>query len=118
MIILLSPAKTLDMKNQDKTKLHTIPRLLERSEIIADIMKGYSPSRLVDLMGISLILARTNAERYINWELPFTTDNAKQSILAFSGEVYRGLNVASFTQQDLKLAQKHIRILSGLYGVL
>lgn len=118
MIILLSPAKTIDMKKQDKLVHFTQCRMLERTEILSDILKGLTPSRLSELMDIKSALARKTAEYYLNFEMPFNEENAKQAILAFSGEVYRGLQAKSFTQQEFKFAQKSIRILSGLYGVI
>jgi cytoplasmic iron level regulating protein YaaA (DUF328/UPF0246 family) len=118
MIILLSPAKTIDTKPQTQIKKHTMPVLLERAEIIADIMKGFSTNRLMELMNISKSLASTNVERYREWTPEFTTENAKQAILTFTGEVFKSMNTKTFEQADFLYAQKSIRILSGLYGVL
>jgi len=118
MIVLLSPAKNIDSKKQSKTEIYTIPNLLERAIIIADIMNGFAPSRLAELMKISKTLAFKNHDRFEKWEVPFTPENAKQAILTFSGEVYRGLNAGTFSPQQFNFAQNTIRILSGLYGVL
>jgi uncharacterized protein len=117
MIFIISPAKSLDMKPQQIAEC-SLPSFLEKSAELAKIMKGYTPTQIADLMGISSSLARTNAERYLNWNLPFTKENAKQAIFAFSGEVYRGLNIKSFSDIELQRAQQKLRILSGLYGVL
>ena len=95
-----------------------MPVLLERAEIIADIMKGFSTNRLMELMSISKSLASTNVERYREWTPEFTTENAKQAILTFTGEVFKSMNTKTFEQEDFMYAQKSIRILSGLYGVL
>lgn len=118
MIYLISPAKSLNMKSVPHVTEYTTPSFLEKSEKLVQIMKSYTPSQLSDLMGISSNLARTNAERYLNWSLPFTKENAKHAIFAFSGEVYRGLNINSFSDLELQRAQQQLRILSGLYGVL
>lgn len=118
MIYIISPAKSLNMKAVLHVTEYTTPSFLEKSETLAQIMKGYTPSQLADLMSISSNLARTNTERYLNWNLPFTKENAKQAIFAFSGEVYRGLNINSFSDLELQRAQQQLRILSGLYGVL
>ncbi len=117
MIVLLSPAKTLDF-NPTKFKKHTTPRLLEDSEQLVDVLKKQSANKIKTLMKVSDKLAALNHERYQQFQTPFTLDNAKQSILAFKGDVYSGLDADSMDAKDLTFAQKHLRILSGLYGVL
>jgi cytoplasmic iron level regulating protein YaaA (DUF328/UPF0246 family) len=117
MLLLLSPAKTLDY-TEPSTDLHDQPRLLSDSQPLIDILKDKSESELMDLMKISEDLATVNRERYQDFETPFDLNNAKQSVLAFKGDVYVGLGAEDFSEADLKFAQAQLRILSGLYGVL
>ncbi len=119
MLILLSPAKSLDYESKPATKKHSEPRLLDRSAELVDILAPMGPRDLRDLMDISSDLAEENAARFQDWERPFTTKNSRAAVLAFNGDVYRGLDApASFGERDYTHAQKTIRILSGLYGVL
>ncbi|MGA7305881.1 MAG: peroxide stress protein YaaA, partial [Rhodothermales bacterium] len=116
--ILLSPAKTLDFKRPAPTTSATKPAMLERSEVLVDTLRDFSARRLSSLMNISPQLGALNRERFGNWHTPFTKDNAKQALFAFKGDVYVGLDAESLSEEDLKYAQKHVRILSGLYGAL
>ena len=118
MLIVISPAKTLDFETPPKVPTFTIPDFLDDSAELIDELRLYEPYRLGDLMGISPKLADLNSNRYHNWSLPFTADNAKQSVLAFKGDVYAGLDADNLDVDDLQFAQAHLRILSGLYGVL
>ncbi len=118
MIILLSPAKTLDFETPPRTKKVTTPAFLEESGKLVDSLKKYKPKRLGKLMSISDDLAQLNVERYNSWETPFPEGAARPSIQAFRGDVYLGLDADTMSLTDIKRAQKHIRILSGLYGVL
>ena len=118
MLIVISPAKTLDFETPPKVPTFTIPDFLDDSAELIDELRSYEPYRLGDLMGISPKLADLNSNRYHNWSLPFTADNAKQSVLAFKGDVYAGLDADNLDVDDLQFAQAHLRILSGLYGVL
>ncbi len=118
MLIVISPAKTLDFETPPGVPTFTMPEFLDDSAELIDELRSYEPYRLGDLMGISPKLADLNSNRYHNWSLPFTADNAKQSVLAFKGDVYTGLNADSLSADDLQFAQAHLRILSGLYGVL
>ncbi|MEQ8704063.1 MAG: peroxide stress protein YaaA [Phaeodactylibacter sp.] len=117
MLLLLSPAKTLDY-SEPATALHDQPRLLSDSQPLIDLLKDKSEPELMKLMKISEDLATINRERYQDFETPFDLNNAKQSILAFKGDVYVGLGAEDFSEEDLQFAQEQIRILSGLYGVL
>jgi hypothetical protein len=118
MLMVISPAKTLDYETPPTTKKATLPVHLSRSaELVADARK-LSPEQLGKLMGISEKLADLNHRRYMNWGEPFNLGNAKQSVLAFKGDVYAGLDADSMSAADLAFAQKHLRILSGLYGLL
>ncbi len=117
MIVLLSPAKSLNLE-PTKQKGTTQPRLLEESGTLVNKLKKQSIKSIKDLMKISDQLAELNSKRYKSFETPFTKENAKPAILTFDGDVYTGLQAESFDQDDMKFAQSHIRILSGLYGVL
>lgn len=118
MLIVISPAKTLDFETPAKTRTFTLPPFLDDSAELIDQLRGMAPQELGNLMGISPKLADLNAHRYHAWSLPFTSRNAKQAALAFKGDVYTGLDADTLSPADLKYAQKHLRILSGLYGVL
>lgn len=118
MLILLSPAKSLDYETPLATKKHSEPRMLDRAGELIDVLAPMGPSKLAKLMSISAPLAEENAARFLDWSTPFTPDNARPAVLAFNGDVYRGLDANSFSQRDFTHAQKTVRILSGLYGVL
>jgi len=119
VLIVVSPAKSLDYESPLPTKKYSEPALLDRSAELVEVMAGKSPAALSKLMGISRPLAETNFERFQDWERPFTPDNARPALLAFKGDVYIGMDAAaSFTERDYTHAQKTLRILSGLYGVL
>lgn len=118
MFILLSPAKTLDYETPATTEIYTQPRFLEHSAELADVLKQYAPEEISALMKISPALGELNAERFYQWQLPITTEHAKQAVLAFKGDVYQGLAANTLTAAQLEFAQQHLRILSGLYGIL
>lgn len=118
MLIVISPAKTLDFETPSTTTTHTQPALLNHSERLIDILATKSPHDLQKLMNISDALAELNAERFHQWSRPFKPSNAKQAVLAFKGDVYLGMKAENFTQKQLEYAQAHLCILSGLYGVL
>ena len=118
MITLLSPSKKLNFKNQDAVSTFTQCDFLESAQVLVNLAKNLTIQDLKDLMKISDSLADLNKERFDNWSLPFNKENAKQAILAFDGGVYSGLEAETFSQKDLDFAQNHLRILSGLYGVL
>lgn len=118
MIIVLSPAKTLDYESKLLTRKYSMPQMIDEAEKLIDIMRTKSPADVSALMNISAELAALNVERYQDWHPEFTRENARPAILAFQGDVYRGLNVSEFSERDFTHAQKHLRILSGLYGVL
>ena len=118
MLATLSPAKSLDLSKHKLTKKHSTPIFLKESRILIDRLRNLTPSKLSKLMAISLKLAEQNHERFAAWQLPFTPANAKQAVLTFKGDVYLGLNAEQFSPQDFKFAQVHLRILSGLYGLL
>lgn len=118
MLILISPAKTLDFEAPAKTRTATQPVFLEDAKQLIEELQQLPPDGVSKLMSISSKLGDLNHERFMNWRLPFTKDNAKQSVLAFKGDVYTGLDAEGFSARDFCYAQKHLRILSGLYGVL
>lgn len=118
MLIVISPAKTLDFETPATTKKATEPDFISRSAELVDDIRALSPDDLSNLMGISPKLAELNHRRFMNWKPPFSQDNAKQSVLAFKGDVYTGLDAESLSAKQLTFAQKHLRILSGLYGLL
>jgi uncharacterized protein len=119
VLIVLSPAKSLDYESPLATTRHTQPRFLDRSEELIDVMATKSPPEIAKLMSISPALAELNYERYQSWERPFTKRNARAALLAFNGDVYDGMNARNtFTDEDFDRAQLSLRILSGLYGVL
>jgi cytoplasmic iron level regulating protein YaaA (DUF328/UPF0246 family) len=118
MLLVISPAKTLDYDTPPKTKTFTIPDYLDHSEQLIARARQYSALDIAELMAVSMKLAELNFERFEQWHTPFTPDNAKQAVLAFKGDVYTGLDAESFSEADFAFAQDHLRILSGLYGLL
>lgn len=118
MLIVISPAKTLDFETPATIKKATEPDFLSRSADLIDDIRELSPDDLSNLMGISPKLAELNHRRFMNWKPPFSLENAKQSVLAFKGDVYTGLDAESLSVKQLNFAQQHLRILSGLYGLL
>lgn len=118
MIIVLSPAKSLDFTTPPTLADATQPQFLDQAQMLIKRLRKLSPLALGKLMGISDQLAALNASRYVEWTLPFTPENAKQAVLAFNGDVYGGLDAATLSPADLRFAQGYLRILSGLYGVL
>ena len=119
MLIVVSPAKALDYSSKLPTRKHSQPRMLDEAEPLVDVMRQKSPDEIAKLMGISDELAELNFERYTDWEAPFTPGDARPALLAFAGDVYQGMDAAAtFTERDYTHAQKVLRILSGLYGVL
>jgi hypothetical protein len=119
VLIVVSPAKSLDYESELPTKKHSEPRMLDETQELIDVMAEKSPAEIARLMSVSQGLAELNHERYQDFEQPFTTDNARPAILAFTGDVYLGMDPnGTFTERDFTHAQKVLRILSGLYGVL
>ena len=118
MLMIISPAKTLDYESPLATETHTQPDFLDDACELIDQLKELEPHQVSNLMSISDKLGQLNAERFQTWHTPFTPDNARQAVLAFKGDVYTGLDAESFSSEDFSFAQKHLRILSGLYGLL
>lgn len=118
MLIVLSPAKTLDYDTPATTSRHTLPDFLDDSRVLVERMREFDPPALAELMSVSDTLAALNVARFAQWELPLGPGRAKQAVLAFAGDVYDGLDAKSLDRKALDWTQKHVRILSGLYGLL
>lgn len=118
MLIVLSPAKTLDFEPAPAALPHTLPDFLDDSGQLVERMREFDPAALAELMSISDALAALNVARFAEWKLPFAPGRAKQAILAFAGDVYEGLAANTLDLAALQWAQDRVRILSGLYGLL
>ena len=118
MLIVISPAKTLDYSVDSKSN-HTVPQFLSQSSKLIKTLKEKEPKDIASLMGLSDKLATLSFDRYQSWKpAKSVSSDSKPSMLVFKGDVYQGLNAEDFSNKDLKFAQKHLRILSGLYGIL
>jgi len=118
MLMVVSPAKTLDYETVLPTGEFTIPEFLKESQILIDELLGKSVDDIKALMKLSDKLAELNVQRYKDWVLPFSPENARQALFAFKGDVYKGLDAYSLSSEDVKFAQENLKILSGLYGIL
>jgi len=118
MLIVISPAKNLDFETPTPTKKHTKAAFLDDSQALIDDLKKLAPHEVSKLMGISDKLGTLNYDRFQAWSQPLTADNARQAAFAFNGDVYTGLDAYNLDSDDLSFAQQHLRILSGLYGLL
>ena len=118
MLVILSPAKTLDYTPQRLVTKKSTPGFLNDSEELVGVARKLSAVALSELMGISPKLAEVNHQRFQDWQRPFPKGQAKQALLAFKGDVYQGFDLESFRASDWAFAQDHLRILSGLYGLL
>ncbi|MFG0380126.1 peroxide stress protein YaaA [Pseudomonas sp. zbq_18] len=118
MLMVISPAKTLDYETPPTTPLFTQPQHLDHAQELIAQLRQMSPQQIGELMHLSDKLAALNVARYGSWERPFNPSNAKQALLAFKGDVYTGLAAEDFSEADFDFAQRHLRMLSGLYGVL
>lgn len=118
MIALLSPAKSLDFESSAPFSRATQLRFQPQTAELVQILRSYSPTQLASLMNLSEKLAELNHERYQAHEPDFTKDNSKQALCAFTGDVYQGFSLPNWTNTDFSNAQKQIRILSGLYGLM
>ncbi|MCG9753756.1 peroxide stress protein YaaA [Shewanella insulae] len=118
MLILVSPAKTLDYETPASTQTFTMPALLKHSEELIKVCRELTPADIASLMKVSDKIAGLNAARFAQWNRDFSLDNAKQALFAFRGDVYTGLDADTLSEASLERAQQHLRILSGLYGLL
>ena len=118
LTMIISPAKKLDYEIIDQKLDSSEPMLLNHSASLIGYLRKLSPQGVSSLMGLSDKLGALNYQRFQEWQVPFTKNNAKQAILAFKGDVYQGLDAESLSKEDLDWAQDNLRILSGLYGIL
>ena len=119
MLLLLSPAKSLDYESPLPAGLkHTLPQFIAQSSELIDVLRLQTPQSLAQLMGLSDKLAALNVARYAAWSPKFTAENARQALFAFNGDVYEGLQAGTLSAPDIAWAQEHLAMLSGLYGVL
>jgi len=118
MLMIISPAKTLDYESSSPTTEFTMPELLDESRQLINLMKQKDSFEIAELMKISMKLADLNTLRFRNWHTPFTPENAKQALFAFKGDVYTGLDAMTLTPTAVEFTQNHLRTLSGLYGLL
>ncbi len=118
MLIIISPAKILNLKPQNVVSKYTLPDFLDKSKQVIERVQELSIEDLQKLSQVNRSIAQTNHDRFYNWQTPFTPENAKQAILTFNGEVYNGLQAKTLNMDDFNYLQDHLRILSGLYGVL
>jgi cytoplasmic iron level regulating protein YaaA (DUF328/UPF0246 family) len=116
MLIVLSPAKSLDLDTPPTTKLHTTPEFIDRASALIDVLRGYSPGQIAELMSLSDPLSMLNVARYATWQADHA--DGRQAIMAFNGDVYTGFDARTLKPKQLGYAQDHVRILSGLYGLL
>ena len=118
MLMVISPAKTLDYETPPATSRFTQPQFLDHAQVLIEQLRDFTPAQIAELMHLSDKLAGLNAARFGSWTPDFTPANAKQALLAFKGDVYTGLDAQSFSENDFDFAQQHLRMLSGLYGLL
>ena len=118
MLLVISPAKNLDYDTPSVTDTYTQPVHLDHAQELIAKLREYPVQDIAELMKLSDKLSALNVARYESWSQPFSTENAKQAVLAFNGDVYSGLNAEDFSEDELQFTQDHLRILSGLYGVL
>ena len=118
MLMVISPAKTLDFETAPATQRFTQPQYLDHSQELIEQLRELSPAQISELMHVSDKIGGLNAARFGSWTPAFTPANAKQALLAFKGDVYTGLQAETLTEDDFDFAQRHLRMLSGLYGVL
>ncbi|HID36198.1 MAG TPA: peroxide stress protein YaaA [Ghiorsea sp.] len=118
MRIIISPAKKLNEGSALPHLVHSQPLFLEESQALINILQQKNSFDIAELMKLSMKLSDLNVSRYQSWHTPFSADNAKQALFSFAGDVYQGLDAESLTNADIDFAQTHLRILSGLYGLL
>lgn len=118
MLLLISPAKTLDFETPAPTAEYSQPDFLKESKLLISELRALAPHDISALMNISDKLGLLNFDRFAHWKTPFKPANAKQAIFAFQGDVYTGMQADTFSEGDIQFAQQHLRILSGLYGLL
>lgn len=118
MLFLLSPAKNLNEIPDAPITEYSQPALLDQAQLLMNDVRPLAPQQLAELMHISDKIALLNAERNASWHTPFTPENAKAALYMFNGDVYEGIDAYSRTQEQAQYINQHVRILSGLYGLL
>ena len=118
MLTILGPAKTIDTSPHGITERSSFPQYIDRAEELVNQIRHYSIAQLKSVMNVSDKLATLSFERYAEWRSSYSAEEGQQAILAFSGEVFNGLQARKLSEEDLLFAHEHIRLLSGLYGVL
>jgi len=118
MLVVLSPAKSLDYETPLSVSASTQPQFVEQAAALVNILRPMSPADISELMSVSDKLGVLNATRYSEWSTKFTKKNSRPALLAFNGDVYDGFDAKTLDEDGLAFAQKHVRILSGLYGIL
>ena len=118
MLLLLSPAKIQNFTPQHYVTEFTLPEFLKEAEFLVHKIKQLSRNELAELLDINSNLAKLNADRHFNWQVPFSANNAKQTVFVFNGEVFHGIDAKTFSADEFTYLQSHLRILSGLYGIL
>lgn len=118
MLMVISPAKTLDFDSPLATTKNSQPRFLDQSQQLINELQKLAPHDISNLMSVSDKIGTLNFDRFQAWQQPFDQENARAAVLAFKGDVYTGMQAESFNAGDFTFAQKHLRILSGLYGLL
>ena len=118
MIILMNSSKTLDFQQKARISKHTFPELEKDADQLVKELRKLSTADFSKLLKTSEKLTKLNVERYANWQTQAKKSNAKQALLAFRGDIYSGMDVDDYKIKDFNFAQKHVRILSGLYGIL
>lgn len=118
MFFVLSPAKNLNEKDPSPVSSFTLPDLLPEAEILMQELRQLAPQQIAELMHVSDKIALLNAERNAAWHTPFTPENAKQAVFMFNGDVYEGIAADTLKPEQIDYLQQHVRLLSGLYGVL
>lgn len=118
MILILSPSKTLSTIESQASIQPSQPDFLSRSEVLINRLRELDVEDLRELMSVSQSLATLNFERFLKWQIPFTNQNSNPALLSFKGDVFAGIDVKDFSDDDFLFAQQNLRILSGLYGVL
>ena len=118
MITIISPSKTLGVIKNSNLPKATTPEFLSSSDELVQVLRNFTVNELKSLYSVSENIAQLNYGRFREWHTPFNSSNSTPAILTFKGDVYEGLNAAEFNRSDFEFAQKSLRILSGLYGVL
>ncbi len=118
MITVISPAKKIDLKSENRIPGHSTPAFLDKSALIIGELRKFAPTDLAVMMNVSSDIANLTFERISQWETPFSNQDSLQALLSFKGDVYRGIDAGSFTPEDFEFSQDHLRIISGLYGLL